>query len=343
MNSEDSVIIAQSEKDPRNREQAYQFKKNLYQLLKSKTGLVGLVMICLGLLINFLMVYSNQLPPSWFYTFPDIEQKNYYFGKYLVKTWTHLTAFFIGLFAGHLCRSTLQLSNVRQLKEESSSPRTHSNGQQQQSNFAPKGNGRSGGALVRGSIQLAAFVCMMAIIFSTYSWSTQEAPSPLVAAFYDALSRLVWSMALVTIMVQLCLPDIRTNRYSQFARLLSHPICIVLGRLSFLAYLISPYVHTFILAVEEQSLFPSLFLIFHVIVGNIVITYAIAFILAIVIEQPIRQLVSRFVICRTYSSGRFCTLETQRTSARLKSAANQHHARAVPTTCETPTIIATRH
>jgi len=61
-----------------------------------------------------------------------------------------------------------------------------------------------------------------------------------------------------------------------------------MGRLSLLAYLWTPYVHSFILAAQEQALFPSLYLIFHVIVGNILITYLVAFIASIFTEQPIR-------------------------------------------------------
>ena len=276
-------------------------------LVNSKTGSVGLLLVGAGVAVNFVLVYINNLPPSWFYSFPDADQKNYYFGKYLIKAWTHLTVFTIGLFAGHLSRSAIESTKIGNLGKATIQPSpsiSHGNRQEQASSTSstsldPQEEQNAGGfkrkSLLRSSSQLAAFVCMAAIIFSTYSWSTKEAPSPLEAALYDSLSRLLWSVALVGLMIQLCVHDQRTNQYSTTARLLSHPSCIFLGRLSFLAYLISPYVHTVVLAVEEQSLFPSLFLIFHVIVGNIVITYIMAFILAIVIEQPIRILIGRLV------------------------------------------------
>lgn len=302
-----------------------------FKLIQSKAGLLGLLLVLMGLCINFFSVYINRLPPSWFHTFPDVAQKNYYFGQYLTKTWTHLSVFVIGLLAGHLCRSTLQLRNIKLMTSCHSSERR----QTQQPSPAPSGSTghshlasrhgststimasvheirpgddqpdsaaavrvkpESGSTVKRVSILFASIICMAAIIFSTFTWSTQEGPSVLVAASYDALSRLVWSLALVTIMTQLCSTHEQTNKYSTLARFFAHPICTLLGRLSFLAYLLSPYIHTFILAVEEQSLFPSLFLIFHVIVGNIVITYTIAFLLAIVIEQPTRRLISCFIL-----------------------------------------------
>lgn len=367
-------IIEESLSDMNNNRQQQVITNNnliriiLLKLFKSKVGLINLSLILFGIIINFSSVFSHQLPPSWFYTFPDMAQKNYYFSEYLIKTWTHLSVFMIGLFAGHLCRATLKINSTcnkntqksQQQHQESfpSSSSTHlpsftgststimamelptndnsnSSHQQEQSNqnmgkhdnnnlawsssssssTSPTTSDRQSQQTERHEIvmrsnvtttkpiataccgkicyQLAAMICMSAIIFSTYSWSTKQLPSPLVSGLYDSLSRLFWSIALVNFMIQLCLD---TDRQTLLAKILTHPLCTLLGRLSFLAYLISPYINTFILAVQEQALFPSLFIIFHIIVGNIVIIYLVAFILAILIEQPIRRLISKFVL-----------------------------------------------
>lgn len=318
---------------------------NIYfrRLIRSQTGVSCLLFIASGALINFTTVYLNQFPPSWFYTFPDITQKNYYFGQYLTKTWTHLSAFMIGLISGHICRSAIQLRHLSPNKidqtvqrnfPQQASPAPSSSTNQSQFGASRQSHGSTSaimamelssqatddGAsdnrsisrnsrilkkLIKILFQLLAVVVMLIIIFSTFEWSTKEGPSTLVAALYDSISRLVWSLALVCIMIQLCSPDFDSNKYSASANILTHPISTLLGRLSFLAYLISPYVHTFVLAVEEQSLFPSLFLVFHVIVGNIVITYIIAFILSIVIEQPIRQIISQFVFGKRICKQKF--------------------------------------
>lgn len=317
-------------------------KVALMQLIKSKAGVISLIFLIGGSALNFFIVYTNQLPPSWFYTFPDVGQKNYYFGIYMTKTWTHLSVFLIGLLAGQLHKTTLQLRNLQlirarqplrdlPLSNQQPSPDSSTNSTNGRSTLSQShsststimtmeiasdqidNNSTSGtqstSAKSRGLIQtnmtksiakislrMVALICMSAIIFSTYNWSTKQPPSALVAAFYDASSRLIWSIALVVLITQICTPNQETDRYTSVARLLSHPICIFLGRLSFLAYLIAPYINTFVLAVQEQSLFPSLFMIFHLVVGNIVITYISAFILAILIEQPVRRLILRFLI-----------------------------------------------
>jgi len=296
------------------------------QLLSSKAGCLSLSLVVIGFCVNFFAVYSNKLPPSWFYTFPDVAQRNYYFGLYLTKTWTHLSVFVIGLIGGHLCRSAIQLHSIRRLKEQQERQQANKRPSPSPSNSTCQSQlasstaiiamefgsqqtddttsdaqssmrkARKQTALLRGSLKVAALVCMLAIIFATYSWSTQEAPSPLVAALYNVSSRLGWCLCLTGLMMYLCLPSTVGERHSLTTRLFSHPICTIIGRLSFLAYLLSPYIHAFVLAVEEQSLFPSLLIMFHVIVGNIVIIYVSAFMFAIVIEQPMRRLVSRFLL-----------------------------------------------
>lgn len=310
-------------------------RDTLVDLLKSQAGTLGILCVLFGTGINFLIVYTNRLPPTWFNTFPDASDKSYYFGTYLAKTWTHLSPFVIGLLAGHICRTSIQLRcyslNMSRREESTSDCDERVREQQTESelstmpanlttststssiaNESPSSSrglvisvpqvqsasccrGRKCGTRAR-LLQLSALVCMTAIVFSTYSWSTQQLPSPIVSALFDSLTRLIWSLALVGLMIQLCLPQPQTNDLTRFAQLLSCKGSIILGRLSLLVYLWAPYVHSFILAAQEQSLFPSLFLIFHVIVGNIVITYAVAFIMSLTIERPIRLALDKCIL-----------------------------------------------
>lgn len=296
----------------------------LLHLARSKGGLVSLVLLVTGIFINFLVVLTDHLPPAWFSTFPEVDDKNFYFSHYLTKTWTHLTAFVVGLLGGHLTRSMEKLRDLdrinisERLSQQQHPSPTFSASSSAPSSSLPKSTVSSTASMmilnlnsqtrtsaravvscnkwitisISASIPLAAAAAMCAIIFSTFSWSTQDLPSNLVAALYDSGSRLIWSIALITFMMQISSSH---SSPSLASRLLAHPSSVVIGRLSFLAYLISPYIHTFVLAVQEQPLFPSLFMIFHLIVGNIVLTYLAALILAIVIEQPIKRLVSSLI------------------------------------------------
>lgn len=339
---EDLFIIRGSAVDKANL-----FRLNFMELVSSKVGLFSLILAALGFIANFVTVYTNELPPAWFHTFPDPIHKNLYFTTYMTKTWAHLGVFVIGLLAGHLCRATINLRDLRILKgaklsNSSSTPSSHldsqvhlapgqlqshstmeleirndnnnnnNNNNDSNSNsklsssvfqvsssiqqLQPAGHTAQGAELVGPLLTTSAIVAMFAIIFSTFIWSTQGTPAPLVSAVYDLGSRLIWSLALVFIMTKLCLNHEAQQQNSWISNLLANPICTTLGRLSLLAYLLTPYVHTFVLAVAEQSLFPSLIIIFHVIVGNIVIIYSLAIILSILIEQPIRQFISQFVL-----------------------------------------------
>lgn len=349
LKTEDSVIInlnSIEEEEKNFNRKVCLLKLSISHLIRTKAGLLSAVFLVSGVLTNFFIVYAKQLPPSWFYTFPDVQQRNYYFGVYVTKAWTHLSVFLIGFLAGYLCRVTSQLRLLRaglpsgesdsQISQQQSSPLStdSTGGQSSQLNLQQSYKSTStimtmeiGGqstddssaseshsndgkpkknhvnlteSIMRRSLHIVAIACMSAIIFSTHNWSTQRAPSTFVAAIYDATSRLIWSLSLGWLTIQVCLPNKETNKYSSVTKALSHPICISLGRLSFLAYLIAPYVNNFVLAVQEQSLFPSLFMLFHVIVGNIVITYATAFILATLIEQPLRRLFSCLVMGRRF-------------------------------------------
>lgn len=344
LSTEDWLVLKKTRDEKNENNSVCMINVYFNRLICSQTGALCSLFIALGTFINFFAVYTNQLPPSWFYTFPDNAQKNYYFGQYLTKTWTHLSAFMIGLVSGHICRSAIQLrhlslNKIDQIGQQNfprqASPASSSSTNQSQFGASRQSHGstsaivamelssqttddgtssdsRSIGRSIRRRtqvikvlLQLLALTIMLITIFSTFSWSTKEGPSTLVAALYDATSRLVWSLSLVCIMIQLCSPDFDSNKYSSVANFLAHPVLTLMGRLSFLAYLISPYVHTFALAVEEQSLFPSLYLVFHFIVGNIVITYVLAFILSIVIEQPIRRIISQFVFGKRICKQKF--------------------------------------
>lgn len=308
-------------------------KLALYQLVCSKVGILSMLLIVAAFMSNIYVVFTSQLPPAWFSTFPEIDDKTFYFSHYLTKSSTHLSSFLVGLIGGYLARAVAKLTELdhsnkpaNESQQVSPSPSSSSSNIQSQFN-SESTSGSSSPIVVLDSIispqssyrlanstssntqqtssnrsnnnkfdlqswclSIAALCAMLASIFSTFSWSTRALPSIIIGATYDACSRLIWSLALVSFMIRLSFPN---NSNSVAFRLLAHPNSIIIGRLSLLAYLISPYIHTLILAVQEQPLFPSLFIIFHLIVGNILLTYLLALLLAIVIEQPASRLVSR--------------------------------------------------
>lgn len=232
-----------------------------------------------GCIINFLNIYQNALPAAWFQTFPDKDDKNLYFSLHLAKTWTHLSTFAVGLFAGHLCRC------------------------QSIETFSGRPYGRK---CCDSLMLLSSGLIMAVLIYCCHSWSlsgVSHLEAPIASAIYGALSPLLWSISWSMILFHLSVPDHKMQP-SSLTRLLTRDINIVrLGRLSFLAYLINPYVNSFVLAVQEQTIFSSILMLGHTFIGNLVVTFAMSFVISALVELPCRRLIKKLLL----GSRRQCT------------------------------------
>lgn len=241
---------------------------------------VGLIVVAIfGCFMNFQTIYHNSLPGAWFQTFPDKTDRNYYHSLYLTKTWSHLSSFAVGLFAGHLCRC-LAIDTF---------------------------SGRPYGRRCCDNLIWAISLLLMAgLIFSTHSWSLSgqsHLEEPIKSALYGSLSQLLWSVSLAMILFNLIVPN-DTNRCSSLARLLaSNTNMIRLGRLAFLAYLINPYVNMVVFAAQEQAIFSSVIMLGHTFIGNLVVTFGLAFVVSALVELPCRRLAKKLLL----GSKRQCT------------------------------------
>lgn len=143
--------------------------------------------------------------------------------------------------------------------------------------------------LLAGGIALCT---MGAIIFSTHDWALNDLPQPLVAGLFDACSRLAWSMAFICILYMVCVPD-NQRQFNCIAKMLGHPVMVCLGKLSFLIYLIHPFVHLTVLAIQEQPIYSSWLMLFHVLIGNITITVILSSLMSLFVEMPCRNVFRR--------------------------------------------------
>lgn len=139
---------------------------------------------------------------------------------------------------------------------------------------------------------LFAITTMSMIIFSTHDWSLNHLPEPLVSGLFDAGSRLLWSLALIWILYMVSVPG-EDRKFGLMAQLLGHPLMVSLGKLSFLVYIIHPLVHTTVLAIQEQPIYSSWLMMFHILIGNISITVILASLVSIFVEMPCRNLFRR--------------------------------------------------
>lgn len=318
---------------------------------KSIGPLIGCQLVVFGFIMNFLVVYTNRLPPAWFSTFPEQRDKDFYFSLYLTKPWAHLSTFMIGLLAGCLARC-LAIENGKKLmkirRQEQQQKQLNPFITNTQSSPSPSCSSASGkfrqlraqsNSTINGShngstmiltmsansnnqipdeptsrsrncahqckrfkwsllsgwlMTLSPIIIMLAIIYSTFSWSTRELPGNFVSALYDSVSRILWSSCLSFMLTRWTLTSQSLSTPDKQTALES--VWLFLGRLSLISFLISPLINNFLLAVQEQAIFSSIFIIFHLIVGNTLIIYTISFLVAILIEQPITRFVA-YVIC----------------------------------------------
>lgn len=345
--------------------------------IRTLPGAILVGCIVLGLASSFYNVYSNELPPSWFYTMADPDSKSLYFSQHLMKLWTHLAVFAMGILAGvecrranmnvmrnyrasniglmshhqafntnhhkiHLSSSSTSLpvissdtqsnksmfhssSGILKLSPSSShqhqldlNQHNHTNSNIsidiQPSEFSSchenintgsenaihdsssssnkKNNNRISIILLELFGYLLAITTMTTIIFSTHDWSLNDLPKPLIAGTFDAGSRFIWSMALIWVLYMISVPN-KDRKFSLLARTLGHPGVVCLGKLSFLIYIIHPIVHTVVLAIQEQPIYSSWLMLFHILIGNLTITVILAFFVSIFVEMPCRNLFRR--------------------------------------------------
>lgn len=235
--------------------------------------------IILGCVINFVNVHLNSLPPAWFLTYPDKEDRAYYFSIHLYRTSAHITAFAMGLLCGNMCRC------------------------KSISNFSGRPYGRKS---CHALMTTSSLVLMGALIYGTHSWSlsgTAHVDAPLASALYAALAPLGWSLAWCLLLYRLTSPSGSATDKSESSKgglvgLLTFggPILVRVGRLGFLAFLINPYINNLVFAVQEQTIFSSILMLAHTFIGNVFITFILAFIVSIIVELPVRRLIKKIAL-----------------------------------------------
>jgi len=122
-------------------------------------------------------------------------------------------------------------------------------------------------------------------------------PSELQSALYSALSRPLWACA-TGWMIFACM----TKHGGIFEGILSAPFFLPFSRLTYPAFLIHPIVMAVFYGSRQASFHFSHYLMLYLILGNIVITYASAFVLSALFELPL--LSAERVIRRAWASSR---------------------------------------
>lgn len=123
---------------------------------------------------------------------------------------------------------------------------------------------------------------LLAILLSMKPAMNGQAVGELESALYSALSRPLWACA-TGWMIFACM----TKQGGVVQSILSAPCFAPLSRLTYPAFLVHPIVMAVFYGSRQSSFHFSHYLMLYLILGNIVITYASAFVLSALVELPL--------------------------------------------------------
>ncbi|KAG9508916.1 hypothetical protein GZH46_02578 [Fragariocoptes setiger] len=246
-----------------------------------KARLVSCSLVTFGSLVAAYQVYGYGLPPAYFYTFPDLRDRHAYWWAHLGRAMTHLVPFVVGLRSGHAARriSDEQAHQCDRIRKQ----------------CAPLW--QTGGPYGRCLLASLAIVTMMVSIWSPWAfmWATgtMSLPGPVCSAIYDLTCRLLWSLACGWLLFQLITPvSTMLHCYDNkchVMKCLSHPFLVVCGRRWALIYLIYPWISSLVIGTQQQASFSSPLMLIYVLIGNMLLTLAIAHVLHKFIDRPLRR------------------------------------------------------
>ncbi|RWS30003.1 Nose resistant to fluoxetine protein 6-like protein, partial [Leptotrombidium deliense] len=128
---------------------------------------------------------------------------------------------------------------------------------------------------------IAATCVGLAVILAMLPANAGHIPSDTVAALYSATSRTVWAACLAWVTFA-CV----SGRAGFVNTILSWKAFVPLSRLTYSAYLIHPIVIAAFYGSRETTFDFSHYLMVYLLIGNLVITYAVSLVLSVMFESP---------------------------------------------------------
>lgn len=132
---------------------------------------------------------------------------------------------------------------------------------------------------------LLALATLAAIVVAPQPVMNGQMPGRLPLALYSCLARPLWSCAVVWVMYASM-----TERGGLVAKFLAARCFIPFSRLNYSVFLIHPVVIAVFYGSQQGTFHFSHYLMTYLILGNLVVTYACAFLLSALFELPIMSL-----------------------------------------------------
>lgn len=130
-------------------------------------------------------------------------------------------------------------------------------------------------------IWLFASVCAVSVLFGLYDYNRGDAMSQELSSLYTALARTVWALS-VGWVIYAC-----STGYGGFVNtILSWKAFIPLSRLTYCAYLVHPIILQSFYLSQRYTIYITDFEIMYLFFGNVMLSFAVAFVVSMTFEAP---------------------------------------------------------
>ncbi|CAG2115778.1 unnamed protein product, partial [Medioppia subpectinata] len=144
-----------------------------------------------------------------------------------------------------------------------------------------------------------SIVILLVLIYGCHDWVIGELPDytfkPFVSALYDATQKIFWSLAICWILFTIT-ANSEHEKQTIVEKFFCHKFFKFMGRLTLVAYLMHPIVQSMLLSSQQQHLYSSTLLMAYVIIGNIIFTYFLSFVISWILEIPLCSLLNSRII-----------------------------------------------
>ncbi|GBN84687.1 Nose resistant to fluoxetine protein 6 [Araneus ventricosus] len=132
---------------------------------------------------------------------------------------------------------------------------------------------------------IAAFICSFSTLYGVYNWNSGKEINFAAGILYASFHRTAWTMGIAW-MIVCC----ATGQGGVINYILSWKIFIPLGRLTFIAYLIHPYIQQKFMGNLRHVFEIDHFFMVWIFIGDLWVSYATAFAGTMLVEAPMMQL-----------------------------------------------------
>ncbi|RWS08064.1 Nose resistant to fluoxetine protein 6-like protein, partial [Dinothrombium tinctorium] len=232
----------------------------IYFLIKSrKLGFSIMTLFMLASTVYAALVTAiNDYPPTIVSTSPVVEDRWNYILDFYYKPWPHLSSYCIGLLLGYLIATKKSFNLTKKQKT---------------------------------ICWFLSITSTLIVLYGVYPWNIGLKVSSVITALYSSTFRTIWTANCAWITFSI----ISENNQGFIAKSLSWKWLLPLSRLTFMAYLLHPFVIWYSYGTTRERVSAGVYPLSHLFFGNYLLTYLLAFVFGILFESPFIALIKEIM------------------------------------------------